>query len=149
MFLVENMYTAMLNCVRGKQVHRRRPRLPAVTHRLTRQPMEPFIEFPFLIFAKTHHGSQSLQLTTGVIQPASLYQGSHIDTANEGPCSTIMVVMRLVEISHAVIFAPVLLAGLDRWIKSTYWERIVQPTAMNVIQNFVGFPFVCHSEQNC
>src|SRR5215216_3410059 len=125
MFLIENLEAAMLDSICSIQVHRRRPRLPGVAHGPARQAMEPFIELPFLSFTKTYHSSQSVQLATSFLQPACLHQGSHVDPADKGPGSPIVIVVRLVEITDAIIFAPVFLAWLDGRIKSTHGKGII------------------------
>src|SRR5215217_6597626 len=84
----------------------------------------------------------------GFLQPASPYQSRDIDSAEEGPGPAVMIVMRLVEIAHAIIFAPVLLARLDRGIQGTDGKGIAQSTAVNVIQNFVCLYLVSHAEQD-
>src|SRR5215207_4673571 len=129
MFGIENIEATMLDCVSSIQVHRCRPRLSGKAHRPARQSMEPFIELPFPSFAKANHGGQVIQLAAGFFQPAGLYEGRYIDSADKRPCPAVMIVMRLVEIPDAVIFSPVLLARLYRRIEGAHGKRLVQPAA--------------------
>src|SRR5688500_10839228 len=99
----------------GEDVHCGRPGLPGESHRAAGLAVEPLVELPFgargvrpyRLPALAIHLGEPDKVPARLIQPAGLDERGDVEAANEGPCAAVVVVVRQVEITNAVIVSPV------------------------------------------
>ncbi len=116
---------ADLEFLTGVDVSGGRPGLETFAHGLAGAAVDPFVEFPLLIFAEPVELRELEQLAAGDFVKAEPVNEPHPHAADEGPDAAVVIMPRQVQQIDRVIGAPVGVAGLHRRVQIGHGPGIV------------------------
>src|SRR5438477_10732172 len=98
-----------------------------MAHRPARRAVEPLVKLPILVvFTPFVHLSELNQGALRTLGFTRLNQGCHIESTKKRPRSTIVVLVRVVQVVHPVVLPPVSVGRRHRRPARFDWPRLVE-----------------------
>ena len=78
-----------------------------MSHRTAGHTVQPLVELPFTFLAQAVGIRQQSERGAGPVQLTVTHQRGHVETADERPDATVVVLVGQVQVAAAVVLAPV------------------------------------------
>src|SRR5690625_238740 len=108
--------------------------------------MKPFVELPLLLFASPVRFSQQRQLFPGPVQLSGPDQRGDVEPTDERPDAAVVVLVRKVQVSTAVVLAPIAVTRVDRWGERFKRVRPVGSRSVCMSQNRLRTVFISYTQ---
>ena len=130
------------------KIHCRRPCLLRIAHGMPAFAVHPLIELPRIVDTLAIGVGQGNQHLLGILLPAVANKGGNVEAADHGPDAAIMVLVGQIQVAAAVVFAPVALSRIDRWIDGLGGIRFCHTHLAHIAQNVLGTMAVGHTGED-